>query len=62
MSKPRKIYGNNSIYNSLKKHKILRVNLTQDVNDLYKENLQTPEERAQERLQKVESSPMLMEW
>jgi hypothetical protein len=30
--------GNNSIYNSLKKDKYLRVNLTKDVNDLYKEN------------------------
>jgi hypothetical protein len=31
-------YGNNSIYNSLKKIKYLGVNLTKDVNDLYKEN------------------------
>jgi hypothetical protein len=29
---------NNSIYNSLKKIKYLGVNLTKDVNDLYKEN------------------------
>jgi hypothetical protein len=35
-----KVYGNNFIYNSLKKKKIkhLEVNLTKDVNDLYKEN------------------------
>jgi hypothetical protein len=32
------IYGNSSIYNSLKKIKYLGVNLTKDVNDLYKEN------------------------
>jgi hypothetical protein len=31
-----RIYGNNSIYNSLKKY--LGVYLTKDVNDLYKEN------------------------
>jgi hypothetical protein len=34
-----RIYGNNSIYNSLKKKiKYLGVNLTKDVSDLYKEN------------------------
>jgi hypothetical protein len=35
-----RIYGNNSIHNSLKKKKIkyLRVNFTKDVNDLYMEN------------------------
>jgi hypothetical protein len=33
-----RIYGNNSIYNSLKKIKYLGINLTKDVNDLYKEN------------------------
>jgi hypothetical protein len=32
------MYGNNSIHNSLKKIKYLSVNLTKDVNDLYKEN------------------------
>jgi hypothetical protein len=32
------MYGNNSIYNSLKKIKYLGVNLTKDVNNLYKEN------------------------
>jgi hypothetical protein len=32
------IYGNNSIHNSLKKIKYLEVNLTKDVNDIYKEN------------------------
>jgi hypothetical protein len=31
------IYGNNSIYNNLKKIKYLEVNLTKDVNDLFKE-------------------------
>jgi hypothetical protein len=29
---------NNSIYNSLKKIKYLGINLTKDINDLYKEN------------------------
>jgi hypothetical protein len=32
------MHGNNSINNSLKKIKYLGVNLTNDVNDLYKEN------------------------
>jgi hypothetical protein len=38
MNKLRKIYGNNSIYNSLKKIIYLGVNFTKHVNDLYKEN------------------------
>jgi hypothetical protein len=43
MNKLRRIYGNNSIYNSLKKINYLGVNLgvnkvTKDVNDLYKES------------------------
>jgi predicted RNA-binding protein with PIN domain len=45
-----------------KKIKYLGVNLTKDVNDLYKGELETPEERDQGRLQKVERSPMLMDW
>jgi hypothetical protein len=32
------IHGNNSTYNSLKKIKYLGINLTKNVNDLYKEN------------------------
>jgi hypothetical protein len=32
------MYENNFIYNSLKKIKYLGVNLTKDVNNLYKEN------------------------
>jgi hypothetical protein len=42
------------------KIKYLGVNLTKDVNDLYKENY-TPEERDQGRLQKMERSPVLMD-
>jgi hypothetical protein len=38
MNKLRGIHGNNSTHNSLKKIKYLGVNLTKDVNDLYKEN------------------------
>jgi hypothetical protein len=39
MSKLRKTIGKHSIYNRLKKKiKYLGVNLTKDVNDLYKEN------------------------
>jgi hypothetical protein len=38
MNKLEGIYGNNSIYNSLKKIKYLIVNLSKDINDLYKEN------------------------
>jgi hypothetical protein len=44
-----------------KKIKYLGINLTKDINDLYKENYNT-EERNQGRLQKVERSPMLMDW
>jgi hypothetical protein len=38
MNKLTKNIGNNSIYNSLKKTKYLGVNLTKNVNDLYKES------------------------
>jgi hypothetical protein len=38
MNKMKRIYENNSTYNSFKKIKYLGVNLTKDVNDLYKEN------------------------
>jgi hypothetical protein len=40
------IYGSNSIYNSLKKY--LEVNLTQDVNDLSKENYKTLKKEMEE--------------
>jgi hypothetical protein len=43
-----------------KKKKYLGVNLTKDVNDLYKENYKPCRDRG--RLQKVERSPMLMDW
>jgi hypothetical protein len=38
MNKLRNDIGKHSIYNSLKKVKYLGINLTKDVNDLYKEN------------------------
>jgi hypothetical protein len=38
MKKWERIYGNNSIYNSFKIIKYQGINLTKDVNDLYKEN------------------------
>jgi hypothetical protein len=38
MKKLRKIYKNNYIYKPQKKIKYLGVNLTKDVNDVYKEN------------------------
>jgi hypothetical protein len=38
MNRLRRIQRNNSIYNSLKKIKYLGINLTKDMNDLYKEN------------------------
>jgi hypothetical protein len=44
-----------------KKIKYLGVNLTKDVNDPLQE-LQTPEEKDQGRLQKVKRSPVLMDW
>jgi hypothetical protein len=39
----------------------LGINLTKDVNDLCKENYK-PLKKDQGRLQKVERSPMLMDW
>jgi hypothetical protein len=62
MNRLRKKCKNNSIYNSLKKIKYTGINLTEDVNDLYKENLQSTEERNRERLQKMARSPGLMDW
>jgi hypothetical protein len=47
---------------ALKKIKYLGVNLTNDVNDLYKENYILHEERDQGKLQKMEMSPVLMDW
>jgi hypothetical protein len=38
MNRLRKNIGKNSIYNSLRRIKYLRINLTKDINDLYKEN------------------------
>jgi hypothetical protein len=54
MNKLGRIYGKNSIYNSLQKSQVPRSNLTKDV--------MTPEERNQGRLQKVERSAVLMDW
>jgi hypothetical protein len=45
-----------------KKIKYLGINLTKDVNDLYKENYKPLKKRDRRRLQKVERSPMLMDW
>jgi hypothetical protein len=45
-----------------KKIKYLGINLGKDENELYKGELQTPEERHGESLLKVERSPMLMDW
>jgi hypothetical protein len=42
------IYGNNSIHNSLKKINYLGVNLTKDVNDLYKENYKSLKKEIEE--------------
>jgi hypothetical protein len=42
--------------------KYLGVNLTKDVNDLYKENYKHLKKEYQGRLQKVERSPLLMDW
>jgi hypothetical protein len=44
-----------------KQIKYLGVILTKDVNDVYKE-IQTPDESDGGRLQKIERSPMLMDW
>jgi hypothetical protein len=56
-----RIQENNSIYNSLKKIKYMGINLTMDVNDLYKENYK-PLKKNWRRLQKMEGSPVLMDW
>jgi hypothetical protein len=44
-----------------KKIKFLGVTLTKDVNDLYKENYKLLK-KDQGKLQKMERSPMLMDW
>jgi hypothetical protein len=59
MNKLRKNLWKQSIYSSLKTIKYLGINLTKDVNDLYKE---VTKERDRGRLQKMERSPMLMDW
>jgi hypothetical protein len=61
MNKLRKNIGNNSIYKSFKKIKNLGINLTKDVNELYKENCK-PLKKENEGDHKVERSPMLMNW
>jgi hypothetical protein len=55
------MYGNNSIYNSLKKIKYLGVNLTKDVNEFYIENYKLMKKKIEEE-QKMVRSPMLMDW
>jgi hypothetical protein len=50
------------MYNSLKKTKYLGINLTKDVNDLYNENYKPLKKKNQRGLQKMESSPMFMDW
>jgi hypothetical protein len=55
------MYENNSVYNSLKKYQILGVNLTKDVNDLYKVNYKPLKKDSEEDYRKVERSPMLMD-
>jgi hypothetical protein len=50
-----------TIASKKKKIKYLRVNLTKDVNDLYKENYKCLK-KDQGRLQNMERSPVLMDW
>jgi hypothetical protein len=51
------MYENNSIYNSLKKNQILGVNLTKDVNDLYKENYTLLKKEIEEDYRKWRDRP-----
>jgi hypothetical protein len=51
------MYENNSIYNSLKKIKYLGVNLTKDVNDLYKENYKLLKKEIEEEYRKWRDLP-----
>jgi hypothetical protein len=44
------------------KIKYLGVNLTKDVNDFYKENYKPLKKEIEEDYQKVERSPVLMDW
>jgi hypothetical protein len=60
MSRLTKNIGKNSIYNSLKKIKYLVINLTKDVNDLYKENYKLLKKEIHSQM--VGISPMLMHW
>jgi len=44
------------------KIKYLRVTLTKQVKDLYDKNLKSLKKETEEAPQKIESSPMLMDW
>jgi hypothetical protein len=57
MNKLTKNIGNNSIYNSLKKTKYLGVNLSKDVNDLYKENYKPLKEEIEEDYRRWKDLP-----
>jgi hypothetical protein len=59
-----RIYGNNSIYNSLKKKKIkyLRVNLTKDVNDLYKEDYKPLKKEIKDDYRRWKALLCSMDW
>jgi hypothetical protein len=46
----------------LKKVKYLGVNLTKDVNDLYKENYKPLKKEIEEDYKKMERSPGLVDW
>jgi hypothetical protein len=50
------MYESNSIYNSLKKIKHLGLNLTKDVNDLYKENYKLLRKRLRKTIESGEIS------
>jgi hypothetical protein len=51
------MYENNFIYNSLKKIKYLGVNLTKDVNNLYKENYKLLKKEIEEEYRKWRDLP-----
>jgi hypothetical protein len=57
MNKLRKNIGKHSIYNSLKKIKYLQINLTNDVNDLYKENYNPLKKKIEEECRRSKDLP-----
>jgi hypothetical protein len=57
MNQLKRIYLNNSIYKSLRKIKYLEVNITKDINDLFKENNKLLKKEIREDYRRWENLP-----